>query len=129
MEATIKEVMDDLFGGKITFQDALKILSVSEEELHVMIDKYEYTPTAQETYEANIMMLENLEYIERKISINYRRSTQIKVIPSNAVGILERNSDEITSSVADSIDIIKPKDSTMPNADIPHNPYDLGYFG
>lgn len=130
MEAKVREVMDDLFGGKITFQEALEMLNVSPEELHRMIGRYEYTPTAQEMLEANMIMIENLEYIEREISISCKRSTQSKAIPSSAAGVLEKTSDVMaTSSVADTINIIKPKDSAIPTTSIPHNPFDLGYFG
>lgn len=47
MERMVKEVMDGLFGGGVTFQEALERLSVSEEKLHRMIDEYEYTPTTK----------------------------------------------------------------------------------
>ncbi len=62
-----KEVMDNLFRGNITFQEAMEQMKVSEDELHRMIDNYEYTITTEDILEANRMMLENLDYIEIEI--------------------------------------------------------------
>lgn len=129
MEAeAIKEVMDDLFGGKVTFQAAMERLSVSEDELHKMIDVYEYTPTKEEILEANMMMLENLENIEREISISFKKSMPQNIRHTDATGTFQ-SSPKTVCPATDVIEAIKSKDITIATASGSHNPYDLGYFG
>jgi len=86
MDAAVKDVMDGLFRGNITFQDAMERLSLSEENLHRMIDEYEYLPTTEDILDANMIMLDNLDYIEREISISHDRRKLLNVNPSSAVG-------------------------------------------
>ncbi|MDP3104938.1 MAG: hypothetical protein Q8M95_10080 [Candidatus Methanoperedens sp.] len=130
MDAAVKDVMDGLFRGNITFQDAVERLRISEEELHGMIDKYEYLSTTEDILDANMIMLDNLEYIEREISISHERRTQSKFNPSSAAGGLETVVIEpAISSVADVIYMTKPKEPTIPTAGTPYCPYDHGYIG
>lgn len=47
MEEETKETMDKLYQGKISFEDAMKTLKKTEEELQEMIDNYKYMPTKE----------------------------------------------------------------------------------
>lgn len=130
MDAAVKDVMDGLFRGNITFHDAMERLKISEEELHEMIDKYEYLSTTEDILDANMIMLDNLEYIEREISISHVRRTQSNFNPSSAAGGLATVEFEpANSSMADEIHMIKTKEPTIPTAGSPYSPYDCGYFG
>ena len=126
MEAEVKEVMDGLFGGNITFQEALEQLSVSEDELHKMLDGYEYTPTTEDILENNRMILEELEYIEREISVNCRRGISQNVGLTNAAGVFESPPKGYTAT--DVTEVIKSKDSIIPTANGPHDPHGFGYI-
>lgn len=129
MDAAVKNVMDGLFRGNITFQEAMERLRISEEELHGMIDNYEYLSTTEDILDANMIMLDNLEYIEREISISHDRRTHSKFYPSSAVGGSETIQFEpAISSVADAIHMTKPTEPTIPTADAPYCPYDHGYI-
>lgn len=90
MEAAEKEVMDGLFQGRITIQKATEILNVSEEIIHKMIDEYEYVPTPEDILEAHRIIQENLEYIEKKVFVSYKRSISPKVRLTDATEILEK---------------------------------------
>ncbi|PPA79602.1 MAG: hypothetical protein C00003105_02060 [ANME-2 cluster archaeon HR1] len=72
MESTTKEVMDGLFQGNLTVLEASENLGVSEDEIHNMIDDYEYVPTATEIYEIGNIIQENLNYIENDIFIPHK---------------------------------------------------------
>ena len=126
MEAeAIKKVMDDLFGSKVTFHEALEQLSVSEDELHKMIDGYEYTPTTEDILENNRMILEELEYIEKEIAVNYSRNTQQHIRPASAVGDFGNTSEIAT--LTDAINV-KPNALDIPSANGSFNPHYLGYI-
>jgi len=70
MEAAKKEIMDQLFQGKITIQEAAETLNISEDDINNMIDVYEYMPTLDEIIEANSIIQDNLNHIENEVFLN-----------------------------------------------------------
>ncbi len=116
----VKEVMNDLFQGRVKFHDAMGKLGVSEEQLHEMIDEYEYDPTSEEILEANRIIIENLEYIEREISISCRKSTLQNIKFTSASEIV------YNPAMADAPNI-NPKDLRIPTADVLSYPHKQPY--
>ncbi len=80
-----RHVLDSLFQGKIKFDDALSMLEVSEDKLHEMIGSYEYIPTREQTYEANKMIIEMIELIEKDVHIIRDRNRSHDIESPNAV--------------------------------------------
>jgi hypothetical protein len=83
MEASNKEIMDALFQGKIKVHEAAKTLNVSEDDIHQMIDEYEYQPTSDEIVEANKIVLENLESFQYETSC--KKNITNNITPSDSV--------------------------------------------
>ena len=67
MESDTKEIMDKLFQGNLTISEASEKLGISEDEIHNMIDDYEYVPTAAQIDEIGNVSQKNLDYIENNI--------------------------------------------------------------
>jgi hypothetical protein len=72
MESNTKEIMDGLFQGNLTIFEASEKLGVSEDEIHNMVDDYEYMPTAAQINEIGNIIQENLDYIENDIIANHK---------------------------------------------------------
>ncbi len=72
MESETKEVMDGLFQGNLTISEASDKLDVSEDEIHHMIDDYEYVPSAEQIYEIGNIIQENLDFIENDIIAHHK---------------------------------------------------------
>lgn len=72
MESNTKEIMDGLFQGNLTISEASEKLGVSEDEIHNMVDDYEYMPTAAQINEIGSIIQENLDYIENDIIANHK---------------------------------------------------------
>jgi hypothetical protein len=72
MESNTKEIMDGLFQGNLTISEASEKLGVSEDEIHNMVDDYEYMPTAAQINEIGNIIQENLDYIENDIIANHK---------------------------------------------------------
>ncbi|MFZ3168197.1 MAG: hypothetical protein WA130_11330 [Candidatus Methanoperedens sp.] len=128
MEAAVKKVMDGLFGGEVTFREALERLSVSEEKLHMMIDEYEYTSTTYEILESNRMMIENLEYIKKEISVNYRSGIPQNIIPTDATEILGKSLEPNSYLITDAANSMRQKELIQTStADFPSYPHKEPY--
>lgn len=94
MESATKEVMDGLFQGNLSISEASEKLGVSEDEIHNMIDDYEYAPTATEIYEIGNIIQENLNYIENEIFIPHKitdapfdKPTTTDVLPEGQIDV------------------------------------------
>jgi len=89
MEAVKKEIMDQLFQGKITIQEAAETLNISEGDIHNMIDVYEYMPTSDEIIEANSIIQDNLNHIENEVFLINISNFPQSVRPTDANEFLE----------------------------------------
>ena len=67
MESNTKEIMDGLFQGNLAISEASEKLGISEDEIHNIIDDYEYVPTAAQVNEIGNVIKENMDYIENNI--------------------------------------------------------------
>ncbi|NOR47582.1 MAG: hypothetical protein GQ533_06000 [Methanosarcinaceae archaeon] len=116
MESATKEVMDGLFQGNLSISEASEKLDVSEDEIHNMMDDYEYVPTATEIYEIGNIIQENLNYIENDILIPHKiidasfdRPTTTDVLPEGPIDV-----DKLLSV---------PTDATSFSIPYPETPY------
>lgn len=119
----LRYVLDCLFNGKIRFDDALSILKISEDKLHEMIGSYEYTPTKEQTYEANKMIIDMIEQIEKDTHTIYDRNRQQDIEAPNAVSecpIVLIQSEGITKV---------PMTSNADSTDISYSHFKHGYIG
>ncbi len=126
MDAARKEVIDGLFQGKISIEKAAEILNVSEDAVHKMIDEYEYAPTPTEIIEANKIIQENIDYIEREVFISYKRSVPQNLNLTDATEILGKCSETKKIPIIDATGIIKSDLITAGNANA-LNPYEHKY--
>lgn len=111
METANKEIMDQLFQGKITIQEAAETLKMSESVIHNMIDIYEYIPTSDEIIEGNSIIQDNLDHIENEVFLNNRSNFLRSVRPTAA--------NEFSENIPEKEHIFILTDSTGVT---PHNP-------
>lgn len=64
-----EKVIDKLFRGEITISMASKELDVSIDEIHKILDDYEYVPTIDEECEVQNDILENLILLNQEYNI------------------------------------------------------------
>lgn len=69
MDPTEKEIIDKLFRGEITIPMASKELGVSIDDVHRIVDDYEYVPTIDEECEVQKAILENLTLLNNEFGI------------------------------------------------------------
>lgn len=116
MESTIKDVMDGLFQGNLTISEASEKLGVSEDEIHNMIDEYEYVPTATEMYEIGNLIQENLNYIENDIFVSHKMTVAPSDKPTTIDVLAECQFDFERRPSA-------PTDANSVTIPYPENPY------
>lgn len=119
----VRVVMDKLFQRKIKFEDAVTLLNISEDDLHKMIDLYEYKPTKEQIREVNKMIIDTIESIEIEMPIIYDRLKYQDIKSPNAVS----ESPIILSS--EGTIYKKPIAPSTDDMNIPYNPLSHGYIG
>lgn len=122
MDPTEKEIIDKLFRGEITIPIASEKLGVSIDDIHRIIDEYEYVPTIDEECEIQKVILENLTLLNHEFSIKKNVQTLIVDVPTA--------SEVFTKTQLD----MGRRNLQQPNAngDYPlyiSNPYDSCYHG
>lgn len=93
MDAAKNEIMNQLFQGNITIHEAVETLGVSEDNIHKMIDDYEYVPTSDEIIKANSFIQDNLEHIENDVFPNIIKKVLQPVMYTDANEILGNHPD------------------------------------
>lgn len=74
MDENDKKILDKLHQGKIDFEDAMKRLRKTEEEVWEMLDDYEYVPTKEEVLRAFEILRETRDNIRKKSPLNIEKS-------------------------------------------------------
>ena len=113
MVAAKNEIMNQLFQGNITIHEAVEILGVSEDNIHKMIDDYEYVPTSDEIIKANSFIQDNFEHIENEVFPNIRKNVLQPVMHTDANEFLGNHSDirpslELVDSVGINLSYCSP---------------------
>lgn len=113
MGAAKNEIMNQLFQGNITIHEAVETLGVSEDNIHKMIDDYEYVPTSDEIIKANSFIQDNFEHIENEVFPKIIKKVSQPVMHTDANEFLENHSDIRPSlELVDSVGINMPYCST-----------------
>ncbi|WP_135604094.1 hypothetical protein [Methanococcoides sp. NM1] len=82
MDSAKKEIIDKLFRGEMTISIASEELDVSIDEIHNIIDDYEYVPTFDEVCEVQEAILDNLDFLNNEFCTTFNMNIKNADVPT-----------------------------------------------